>query len=278
MNYNKNNIYSLANKIRTKLLLFIDNEISRKSLNSHKKNIINEEQIEIHFEETYNQKSDNKICYSINFSKTPPTLDTSSKIKKTVNNQNYFNSNSNTRRDFQRRTMEHKIDNCNPIRIASKNKTTNNITKNNNFILVDDNKYMIKANIKQSRAILIEKKKLVKSEKDETYLKNLCRSFKKECSKIKITVNGCDYTNPINNNSNFKIRNFSLKTKKAFNIKDSNRSQNKRNSSKVIDCSDFIIPLVFPSRSRLKRLKTTKKNFRQTPIKTSSKNKTYKKN
>ena len=278
MNTNKNIVYSLANKIRTKLLLFIDNEISQKSSIIHKKNLINEELTKLHFEETFFEKNNNQI-FTIHFTKTPSTIEhTPYKPKKPFFNENCFCQNFSSRRAFPNRTIEQKIVNCNFIRPVTKNYTTNNSTKNNNnCIIINDNQYFIKTNIKQSSAILIEKKNVEKSEKDEKFLKSLCKSFKKESLKRKKTVNGCKNINFMNNNNNNNDRrNLSIKSKKLLNLQENKRSQNKRYSSKVSDYSKFIIPLVFSNRSSVKRqttiVKTSRKSPRKTPIKTSRKN------
>ena len=267
MNSKKNIFYSLANKIRTKLLLFIDNEIIQKSSKTNTKNSFNEELIELSFEETFSEKTKDKICSTIYVPKidAPSISHTPCKTEEIFINDNYNTPDFNFHHQFHKKVIKNKKEKSSFIRSVSNNKNKSNF-KNNECIVFNDKKYIIRKNIKQSSAFLIQKKKEEKFEKDGIFLKNLCRNFKKECCKIKITVCGCDNTEPINNNININIENNNMNTKnkKLLYIKENNRNPNKRNSGKVPDCSNLLIPtFTYSNASCIKRQKTTKKTTRK---------------
>ena len=160
MNSKKNIFYSLANKIRTKLLLFIDNEIIQKSSKTNTKNSFNEELIELSFEETFSEKTKDKICSTIYVPKidAPSISHTPCKTEEIFINDNYNTPDFNFRHQFHKKVIKNKKEKSSFIRSVSNNKNKSNF-KNNECIVFNDKKYIIRKNIKQSSAFLIQKKK-----------------------------------------------------------------------------------------------------------------------
>ena len=181
-------MYINANKIRTKLLLFIDNELKQKHKNPEQKFIkeyhITEEKITIDYKEIKNDI----ILYSYSNGFFLP-----SKIKRTfipiklnilspstVDNtpyedkiKNFMNQNYNMRNVYQHRTNQEKLKK--KLEINVRKKKIINSVKFNKSIEFDDNKYYIRTKTKKSSVVLVEKT----IKKDKNYLKNLCKKLKK---------------------------------------------------------------------------------------------------
>ena len=211
---NIKNPYLRNNKIRTKLLLFIDNEIKSKIKQNHKNlkfNCENGTQVRISFEETFTQKQTNKYVFN-NLYKSVSTIEDSS---------NRFNKKLyKTQRTYNHSQTLPKKYNC------------------PNVLLKDDiifhNKiYSIKNLSRQSSTFLILPNRKYASE----YLKILCNNLK-ICKNDKKRVKQCESINA-------KSKLFNLSKEKKSTIK-SNRikipKSQKNNLDKLYICSLFRKP------------------------------------
>ena len=183
--------YIIANKIRSKLLLFIDNELKPKPKNPKQKFIKNylipEEKITIEYQEIKNDKNfyefSNKFTLpfksNINLISIKPNIFSPSTVENTPykeKSNNFFHQNFTMRNVHQHRTNQDKVKNKIEINIRNKRVINSMNLKNNKFIDFDDNKYCIRSNKKKSSVIFVEK--IIK--KDENYLENLCKKLKKK--------------------------------------------------------------------------------------------------
>ena len=183
--------YSKYNKIRTKLLLFIDNEIRAKMNQKNYKlkyKFDDEKQFKISFEETFIQKENNRYDFPY------------SNILKTQNNDNLDKSISTV--DVSTNTIIGKSQQKNRGNIHSKTLNKGN-SKNklfNNIISINKKFYSIKNLSRQSSTFLI----LPKQKNSAEYLKNLCNNLKisaddkkliKHIKTINIDINFFDLSN-----------------------------------------------------------------------------------
>ena len=191
--------YIIANRIRSKLLLFIDNELKKKPKHPEQKFIkeypIPEKIITIDYEEIKNEKIKYKYSNefilpsktSRNFISNKPKILSPSTVDDTPYQEkpnNLLHQSNSIRNVFQHKTNQEKSKNKIEIDVR-KIKIIKSMKINKN-IEFDDNKYFIRANKKKSSVFLIEKK----IKKDENYLKNLCKRLKKirkNLSNIKIS-------------------------------------------------------------------------------------------
>ena len=186
-----NRCYYKANKIRQKLLLLIDNEIL--SNKKHSKSFNDEESFKICFDEKFSHESSCNYQIS-NFNSLNSTT-----ISNTISN---FSPSliKNTRNQYKTNTYDKKIIN----NIITNGKKNNKAKTFNQHIIIekknetDNNNYVIKLKLKNSKTILVKQEK----NKDYTFLLELCDKFKrrKENRKIK---NNKNRTMISRNRSNF---------------------------------------------------------------------------
>ena len=166
-----NRSYYKANTVRQKLLLFIDNEIL--SNKKYSKPISEAESLKICFDEKFSHESlyNYQIC---NYNSLIPTK--TKILIKTIYN---FSPSliKNTRNQYKTNTYDKKIIN-NVITNVNKNYKTK--TFNQNIVIeenteMDNNKYVIKLKLKNSKTILVKQKK----NKDYIFLLELCDKYKK---------------------------------------------------------------------------------------------------
>ena len=160
------NLYSKYNKIRTKLLLFIDNEIRTKMSQSNhhlKYNYNDETQLKISFEETFTQKKNNRHdLYSSNVLKTKQNDNLDKSISTVDISTNIFTAKSQQK-------------NRGNIHSKTLNKVSNSQDKIfNNLICFNKKFYSIKNLSRQSSTFLI----LPNQKNAAEYLKNLCKNLK----------------------------------------------------------------------------------------------------
>ena len=163
---NIRNSYCKNNRIRSKLLLFIDNEIQTK-IKQNTQNIFfkceDETQIGITFEETFTHKQINKFDLSSSNIPMLKKFDNSDKSFSTVDDSpNKMSKNSNQKK---RNNIHYKT-------FSNENKCSNK--SSNNIINFNKKNYSIKNLIKQSSTFLI----LPKQKNATEYLKNLCNNLK----------------------------------------------------------------------------------------------------
>ena len=161
MNTNIQKLYSKYNQVRSKLLLFIDNEIQSKIKQNNQNVKFNcASKIEISFEETFTQKQIDKYDFSFSNILKPKKKDSSNKSFSTNDNS----SNKITNKSFQKvRGSNHsKILETHPSKIF------------NDSICINKKFYSIKNLPKQSSTFYI----LNNQKKAEKYLKTLCNSLK----------------------------------------------------------------------------------------------------
>ena len=140
----KISLYSIANKIRTKLLLFIDKEIQSQKKNyilPISKNNHEEKNSCIIIEEAYSQKKAEIIFSDLGF------------LSKTIKNEN-------TKKTFST---------CNDTPL-----NTTKVKDFNNIIYLEDKKYSINKKVKPSSTFIIFEKPKI----DKKYLKALCGNLK----------------------------------------------------------------------------------------------------
>ena len=170
-----NNIYLRNNRIRTKLLLFIDNEI-RSKIKQNKINFnINygeETQIRINFEETFSQKKTNNYEFSSSIV---------FKTKKNDNSDKTLSTADDSANIIRKVETFNKVDNCH-------NKIFNNFIFNKKI-------YSIKYISRQSSTFLI----LPKIKSGVEYLKTLCNN-------LKICKNAKKFAKHIRSNTNNKCK------------------------------------------------------------------------
>ena len=158
--------YLRNNQIRTKLLLFIDNEIQSKiKQNNHNLKFICEDEIriKISFEETFTQKRRNKyVLYSSIITKNRKNIN-SDKSSSTIDGSS--NKNIKKRNQTKRINTYSKI--CN-----KKNNHSNEIL--NNYIYFNEKIYLVKKISRQSSTFLI----LPKHQNGTEHLKILFNNLK----------------------------------------------------------------------------------------------------
>ena len=161
MNTNIQKLYSKYNQVRSKLLLFIDNEIQSKIKQNNQNLRFNcASKIEISFEETFTQKQVDKYDFSL--SNTIKTKKKHNSNKSFSTNDNSSNKISNKSFQKERGSSHSKILETHPSKIFN-----TNISINKKF-------YSIKNLPKQSSTFYI----LSNQKKAEKYLKTLCNSLK----------------------------------------------------------------------------------------------------
>ena len=175
-----NKHYLIANKIRTKLLLFIDTEIQNQK---HKFLLKNQEQnqIYINFEETYIQKEE-KNFFSFSEKSKPLLTEINKNSKKSNPNNAFICSNKNS----QSETIGNKNKSC----------SSNNFQFFNTNICYHNKKYLLKRNSKISSAMIIKRKQKI----DDQFLKNICENLKITSKKQKPQN---IHKNIFKNNNNF---------------------------------------------------------------------------
>ena len=160
--------YFKNNKIRTKLLLFIDNEIQfkiKQKTNNLKFNCENENQTKISFEETFTQKYKDKYnCFTSSIFKKKKN-DNSDKSFSTIDDSNKIIEKPHKRGNTHSKTHYN-----NPNKLF------------NNVIYYDKKIYSIKNISRQSSTFLI----LPKQKKAAEYLKILCNNLKMDKNDKKI--------------------------------------------------------------------------------------------
>ena len=201
---NIQNSYFKNNRIRSKLLLFIDNEILfkiKQHNNSLKFKCEKETLVRISFEETYTQKITNKYALtSLNILKT----------KKIDNSNKYFSTIDNSPNKINKKYNQRKRNNIH-LKIFSNEDNGSNKSLNN-IINFNKKNYSIKNVLRQSRTFLI----LRKQKKAAEFLKNLCNNLK--ICKIR--------KKPAKHNASSIIKN------KLFNLKKNKKSPKKQNEIK----------------------------------------------
>ena len=206
INSNIQNSYIKNNRIRTKLLLFIDNEIQckiKQNIQNLKFNNGNENEIKISFEETFiqNQK------YEFSFSNTLKT-------KKNFNSDKSFSTIDDSSNKNNNKSYKNERYNTHSNTISEVNNCSNKLF--NNIINFKEKIYSIKNLSRQSSTFLI----LPKQKNASEYLKSLCNNLK-ICKNDKNSFKTIKYDN-INN----KLSSFSQdkkRTKKSNKIlKDKN--------------------------------------------------------
>ena len=204
MNIKMQNSYIKNNQIRTKLLLFIDNELQTKIKQNNKNLKFKcEDEIRIGFEETFTQKHTIKHVYSSsdlfetkkndNSDKSLSTVDGSP--KKVIKKSNIKRSSTHSKTIIKK--------------VNSSNKLLNNI------IYLNKNNYAINTQSKQLSTLLI----LNKQKNAAEYLKNLCNNLK--ISKI----------NKINKRPIKQSQSINLKSK-LFNFSQDKKTTRKSNKIK----------------------------------------------
>ena len=205
MSANTRNFYFRNNKIRSKLLLFIDNEVQSKIKQNNqniKFKLENESLIKICFEETFTQKKAKKRDFSI-----LSTL----KTKKTENSDKSVSTIDDT---------SNKITVKSPLKkwgiTHSKTLSGEEIRQNNkildNKICYNEKVYSIKTLSKHSSTFLI----LPKRKNAAEYLKNLCNN-------LKICKNG---KKPIKKSESININ------RKSLNLGQNKKVTKKQNKNK----------------------------------------------
>ena len=163
---NIQNSYVRNNRIRTKLLLFIDNEIQSKikqNKNNLKYSYGDAAQIIISFEETFIQNQNIKYDFSSsNILKT----------KKNINSDKSFSTFDDSSNKINEKSHEKERISIHSKTISKERNDSNKLLNKN--ISFHKKTYSIKNQIKQSRTFLI----LPKQKKSTEYLKNLCNSLK----------------------------------------------------------------------------------------------------
>ena len=168
MNMNTQNSYFKYNRIRSKLLLFIDNEIQSK-IKQKDQNLNNcEAEITISFEESFSQKQTNKYDFSFSNIQTKKN-DSSNKSISTIDDSPNKKSDKKERNNTHSKMLL-KESNC-PKKLL------------NSVICFNKKCYSIKHLSRQSSTFLI----LHKQKNAAEYLKNLCNNLK-ICKKNKKPV------------------------------------------------------------------------------------------
>ena len=208
------NSYFRNNRIRTKLLLFIDNEIQNKIKQNHqnlKFNCGDENKIMISFEETFSQKQTNKYIFNTSDKSVSTVDDSSNKLKEKLEQKKRVYSHSKT--------------------LYKEDNLQNKILDDN--ICFHKKIYSIKNISRQSSTFLI----LPKHKYAAEYLKTLCNNLKKHKSFKKPTKH-CESIN-----IKSKLFNFSKekKTPIKYNKIKIPKSQ-KNNLDKLYKCSLFRKP------------------------------------
>ena len=165
-NKNTTDFYSKHNRIRSKLLLFIDNEIQSKIKESNqnlKLNCEDEILIKISFEETFIQKQINNHYHSSSSSIL--------KIRKNNNSDKSFSTIDNSPNKITK-TSTKKIRNSHSKTLIKKDNSTNKLF--DNIICFNEKVYSLKNVSRQSSTFLI----LPKQKKSAEYLKSLCNNLK----------------------------------------------------------------------------------------------------
>ena len=172
MNTNIRNSYIKNNRIRTKLLLFIDNEIQSKTKKNNKNlkfNCKNETSFKISFEETFTQKETIKYGFSFSNILITKKNDNSDKSVSTID--------GSSNKIIKKSVKKNKSD----IKFKSFSEEDNLSNKSLNIIICFREKnYSIKNLSKQSSTFLI----LPKQKNATEYLKTLCNNLK-ICKKYK---------------------------------------------------------------------------------------------
>ena len=198
-NINIKNPYCKYNRIRTKLLLFTDNEVQSKIKQSNQNLKFScETEIRISFEETFTQKKNDKFNF------------TSSNILKPKKNDNFDKSLSTN--DVSPNKISKKSQRKGKDNIHSKTpykKDTRPDKLSNNNIYFNKKFYSIKNLSKQSSTFLI----LPKQKNAAQYLKTLCNNLKK-CKNNKKPVK---YLRSISINNNYFCLNKDKKSFQKFN-------------------------------------------------------------
>ena len=226
-NINIRNSYYKNNRIRTKLLLLIDNEIQSK-IKQNNKNLKykyeDENFFKISFEETFIQNQNNKFdfCSSVIL-----------KSKKYDNSGKSFLTTDDSTNKINEKSQEKERDSIHSKTLSKKYNSSNKLL--NNVIHFHKKIYSIKNISRQSSTFLI----LPKQKNGFEYLKNLCNSIKKS----KHSKKSAKYIR----SNNIKTKLFDLSNDKKINresneikmqksIKDTNlysfslfRKSNKRN-------------------------------------------------
>ena len=159
INTNIHNSYNLYNRIRTKLLLFIDNEIRSKIKQNNNLKFNGNGEIKISFEETFIQNQDNKCNFPSSNILKVKKKDILDKTLSTIVTPNKIIKNR-----YQKEIGD--------VYSKTINKKGNCL---NNIICFKKKIYSIKNLSKQSSTFLI----LPKQKSAAEYLKNLCNNLKK---------------------------------------------------------------------------------------------------
>ena len=205
-NKNSTDFYSKHNRIRSKLLLFIDNEIQSKIKESNqnlKLNCEDEILIKISFEETFTQKQINNHYHSSSSSIL--------KIRKNNNSDKSFSTIDNSPNKITK-TSTKKIRNSHSKTLIKKDTSTNKLF--DNIICFNEKVYSLKNVSRQSSTFLI----LPKQKKSAEYLKSLCNNLK-ICKNDKKPVK--------------KFKTLSIKSK-LLNLNQEKKSPNKPNKTKTL--------------------------------------------
>ena len=160
------NSYFKNNKIRSNLLLFIDNEI-RSKIKQNNRNLKfkceDENLFRISFEETFNQKENNKYDFL-----SPNIL----KTKKNDNSDKSFSTIDDSPNKINKKQYQKKRNNTHFRTFSKENNCSNKLL--NTFICFDKKNYSIKNLLKQSSTFLI----LPRKKNAANYLKTLCNNLK----------------------------------------------------------------------------------------------------
>ena len=203
-NTNVRNTYLRNNRIRTKLLLFIDNELQSKIKQNNynlKFTCGDEAFFSISFEETFIQEEKNKYIYPASYILKTKQNDNSNKSSST----NDGSSNKNTEKSHQ-----NEITNIHSKTFNKEDCHPNKLLNNN--ICFHKKIYSIKILSRQSSTFLI----LPKQKNAADYLKNLCNNLK-ICKKDKDDKTPVKHFKSININSQFCYLNNDKKTSRKFN-------------------------------------------------------------
>ena len=243
MKMNTQNSYCKNNRIRTKLLLFIDNEIQNKIKQNNKKLKINCEevfQVQITFEEIFTQKEIEKY----GFSSSNITIS-----KKNDNSDKSFSTVDNSPNKIKKKSKQNERG-INYLKTFAKEDNLPNKLLNN--VCFHKKIPSIKNQSSHSSTFLI----LVKQKIGAEYLKHLCNNLKM-CKNYKKFVKRIKSIN-IKNNKLFNL----IKDKKSFKKsneiklkKTKNNNQYRSSLFKKTEKGNFVINLknkIFPNSTIIK--------------------------
>ena len=162
-----NRTYDKANKIRQKLLLFIDNELLSNQKYSKISNVV--DSFKICFDETFshNNLSNYNKCNINSSNSTTPSINTNFNFPPSLIKRNKCKNNT-----YNKKTNNNEVTN---VKKTNKTKTLNQNMFMERIIEMNNNKYVVKFKSSNSKTILVEQKK----NKDCAFLSELCDKLKK---------------------------------------------------------------------------------------------------